>query len=103
MPDTQRKSRRSAAQEHYKPSPRKLGSVSRNRPLSALDRAGQRPGGQSKWLWLSIGVVALLCSGLEHQNTADIPAEEAGETMPDAEGPLVGMQSDVDGPHSPGQ
>ncbi len=50
-----------------------------------------------------LSVVALPCSGLEHQKTADIPAEEAGEAMPDAEGPLVGMQSDVDGPHSPGQ
>ncbi len=45
----------------------------------------------------------LPCSGLEHQKTADISAKEAGEAMPDAEGPLVGMRSDVDGRHSPGQ
>ncbi|PBK50252.1 hypothetical protein BUE60_15460 [Pseudomonas syringae pv. actinidiae] len=50
-----------------------------------------------------LAVVELPCSGLEHQKTADISAEEAGEAMPDAEGPLVGMRSDVDGRHSPGQ
>jgi hypothetical protein len=37
-----------------------------------------------------IADVAMPCSGLEHQKLADVPAELAGEVMPDATGPLVG-------------
>jgi len=37
-----------------------------------------------------IADVALPCSGLEHQKAADVPAELAGEIMPDAPGELVG-------------
>ncbi|MBA1245460.1 DUF3800 domain-containing protein [Pseudomonas japonica] len=39
-----------------------------------------------------IAKVAMPCSGLEHQKTAEIPAEQAGETMPDAAGALAGDQ-----------
>ena len=37
-----------------------------------------------------IADVALPCSGLEHQKAVDVPAELAGEIMPDAPGELVG-------------
>lgn len=43
-----------------------------------------------KYFSARIADVALPCSGLEHQKTADIAAEEAGEIMPDAQGLLVG-------------
>ncbi|AMA44216.1 DUF3800 domain-containing protein [Pseudomonas alabamensis] len=36
--------------------------------------------------------VLLPGSGLEHQKTADIPAEQAGEAMPNADGDLVGEE-----------
>lgn len=39
-----------------------------------------------------IAKVALPCSDLEHQKTAEIPAEQAGEAMPDAAGALAGDQ-----------
>lgn len=35
---------------------------------------------------------AMPCSGLEHQKTAKIPAEQAGEAMPNASGILAGDQ-----------
>lgn len=37
-----------------------------------------------------IAKVTMPSSGLEHQKTAEIPAEQAGETMPDATGALAG-------------
>ncbi|MBD8612194.1 DUF3800 domain-containing protein [Pseudomonas rhizosphaerae] len=37
-----------------------------------------------------IAKAALSCSGLEHQKTAQIPAEQAGEAIPDATGALAG-------------
>ncbi|WP_415915361.1 DUF3800 domain-containing protein [Pseudomonas amygdali] len=37
-----------------------------------------------------IANVIIACSGLEHQKTAEIPAEQAGEAMPDAAGELAG-------------
>jgi hypothetical protein len=39
-----------------------------------------------------IASVVMPCSGLEHQKTAKIPAEQAEEAMPDAAGTLVGDQ-----------
>lgn len=39
-----------------------------------------------------IGKVTMPGSGLEHQKTAEIPAELAGEAMPDAAGVLAGGQ-----------
>ena len=39
-----------------------------------------------------IAKVTMPCSGLEHQKTAEIPAEQAGEAMPDAAGELAGEQ-----------
>ncbi|EFW77732.1 DUF3800 domain-containing protein [Pseudomonas savastanoi] len=39
-----------------------------------------------------IAKVTMLGSGLEHQKTAEIPAELAGEAMPDAAGALAGDQ-----------
>ncbi|WP_226507244.1 DUF3800 domain-containing protein [Pseudomonas sp. MWU16-30317] len=39
-----------------------------------------------------IADVSMPCSGLEHQKTAEIPAEDAGEMMPDAPGELAGKQ-----------
>lgn len=43
-----------------------------------------------KYFSARIAAVAMPCSGLEHQKTAEIPAELAGEIMPDAPGTLAG-------------
>lgn len=43
-----------------------------------------------KYFSARIAEVAMPCSGLEHQKAAEIPAEEAEEAMPDAEGALAG-------------
>jgi hypothetical protein len=43
-----------------------------------------------KFFSARLAEVLLESSGLEHQKTAEIPAEQAGEAIPDAEGELVG-------------
>ncbi|MNN95499.1 hypothetical protein D3C81_2143140 [compost metagenome] len=43
-----------------------------------------------KYFSARIAEVAMPCSGLEHQKAAEIPAEEAEEAMPNAEGALAG-------------
>ncbi|MCO8310803.1 hypothetical protein [Pseudomonas mandelii] len=46
-----------------------------------------------KYFSARLAEVLLPCSGLEHQKTAEIPAEEAGEDIPEADGDLVGEEA----------